>query len=148
MKPEIERVLEVCAISLMGDVAPNASPGYRQASVLATAVALSCVREEIDRIAQRRVLENQALRRLFRDALPAVSEAALRERLAAAADESETDLLVSSLEAANARLRGLLIELHVHVEQQATEEARRVESAIWRELQASTERRKLALDSF
>jgi hypothetical protein len=148
VKPEIERVLEVCAIGLMGDVAPHVSPSYRQATVLSTAVVLTSVREELDRIVERRVVENRALRELFRDALPAVEDAALAERLAAAADEAETGWRVSALEAANARLRGLLIELHAHVESLASPAARRVEAAIWRELQASTERRRLSLDSF
>jgi hypothetical protein len=148
MKPEIERVLEVCAIGLMGDVAPHVSPSYRQATVLSTAVVLTSVREELDRIAERRILENRALRELFRDALPAVEDAGLRERLATAAAEREDGYKISQLEAANAGLRGLLIELHVHVESLDSPAARRVESGIWRELQASTERRKLSLDSF
>ena len=148
MKPEIERVLEVCAIGLMGDVAPHVSPSYRQATVLSTAVVLTSVREELDRIAERRVVENRALRELFRDALPAVEQTALRDRLAAAAGESDTAFRISELEAANARLRGLLIELHVLVESLDSPQAKRVESRIWRELQASTERRKLSLDSF
>jgi hypothetical protein len=88
------------------------------------------------------------LRALFRDALSGVGDAGLRVRLAEAADGTEAGFRVSELEAANARLRGLLIELHAHVESLDSPEARRIESAIWRELQASTERRRLALDSF
>ena len=48
------------------------------------------------------------------------------------------------LEAGNRALRSLLIELHAHVEGLPGDGARRIEAAIWRELAASTERRKLA----
>jgi hypothetical protein len=148
MKPEITRVLEVCAIGLMGDVAPHVSPSYRQATVLSTAVILTSVREELDRIAERRILENQALRRLFTDAAAVVEAPELRQRLAAVAAEPELAFKISELEASNARLRGCLIELHAHVESLDSDAARRVESAIWGELAASTERRKLSLGSF
>jgi hypothetical protein len=148
MKPEIERVLEVCAIGLMGDVAPHVAPSYRQATVLSTAVILTSVREELDRIAERRILENRALRSLFLDSLPAVEEPGLRDRLDVAAREEEVAFKISELGAANARLRGLLVELHAHVESCEGDDAQRVESAIWRELRRSTERRRLSLGPF
>jgi hypothetical protein len=148
MKPEIARVLEVCAVGLMGDVAPHVSPSYRQATVLSTAVILTSVREELDRIAERRILENRALRSLFAGSLKAVEETGLRERLAAAAREEEPGFKISELEASNARLRSLLIDLHIHVESLDSEAAQRVEAQIWQELKTSTERRKLSLDSF
>jgi hypothetical protein len=148
MKPEISRVLEVCAVGLMGDVAPHVAPSYRQATVFSTAVILTSVREELDRIAERRILENRALRTIFAEALPAVADAALRERLERAAAEDESDFKISALDAANDALRALLIDLHVHVESLDSEAARRVESEIWRELSASTERRKLSLGAF
>ena len=148
MKPEVGRVLEVSAMALMVDVAPNVAPSYRQASVFASAMLLTCIREELDRIASRRVEENRALRALFADAAPGIEEASLRERLARAGAEDDGDLRISALEARNASLRDLLIELHAHVEQQSSAEARRVEAAIWRELAASSVRRKLGLNAF
>jgi hypothetical protein len=57
-------------------------------------------------------------------------------------------LLVPELEAGNRALRALLIELHAHVEGLESAEARRIEAAIWRELAASTQRRKLSLGPF
>jgi hypothetical protein len=148
VKPDVSRVLEVCASSLMLDVAPNVAPSYRQASVFATALLLSSIREELDRIADRRVEENRALRALFADAAPAVEEASLRERLVEAARGEEPSLRISALDAGNAALRQLLIDLHTHVETQDGAEARRIEAAIWRELKASTERRRLGLNAF
>jgi hypothetical protein len=148
VKPEVGRVLEVSAMALMLDVAPHVAPSYRQASVFASAMLLTCIREELDRIASRRVEENRALQALFADAAPGIEEASLRERLARAAGEGDGDLRISALEARNAALRDLLIELHAHIEEQDSAEARRVEAAIWRELAASTLRRKLGLHAF
>lgn len=148
MKPEIPNVLEIIAGTLLFDVAPHVSPSYRQSSVGVTAMLLGMVREEWDRAAARRIEENAALRALFRDAVSAVSDTDLRRRLEEAAASSDSSCLVSELERANDALRALLIELHAHVEQQTSAEARVIEAAIWRELAASTERRRLALAPF
>src|SRR4030095_1789225 len=47
VKPDIMRVLEVCATTLMVDVAANVTPSYRQASVFANALLLTNIREEL-----------------------------------------------------------------------------------------------------
>jgi hypothetical protein len=148
MKPDVDRVLEVCAIALMTDVAANLAPPYRQASVFATAILLTSIREELDRSAARRVEENRALRALFADASETVRDAALRVRLDDAARSDETSFRISDLETANAGLRQLLIELHAHVETLDSSDARRIETAIWRELSESTQRRRLSLGAF
>lgn len=148
MKPDIGRVLEVMAGTLMLDVAPNVAPPYRQASVFANALLLTNIREELDRIAERRVDENRALRALFAQAAPDVADAALRARLVEAADSQEASLRISALDASNEALRRLAIELHAYVETQDAPAARRIEALLWRELAASTERRKLGLNAF
>jgi hypothetical protein len=145
VKPEASHALERLMQALLTDVMPAVQPAYRQASVTVHAMIVAAVREEIDRAAARRVEENRALRALFADAAPVVSDAALRGRLAEAARGADASLLVPELEADNRVLRALLIELHAHVEGVAGDAARRLEAAIWRELAASTERRKLAL---
>lgn len=145
MKPEASHALERIMQALLGELMPAVQPAYRQASVGMQAMMLVSVREELDRAAARRVDENGALRALFAEAAPAVDDAALRERLAAAARGADESLLVPALEEGNRALRSLLIELHAHVEGLAGDEARRIEAAIWRELAASTERRKLSL---
>ena len=48
----------------------------------------------------------------------------------------------------NCALRALLIDLHVHVEELDSQAARSLEAEIWRELVASTERRKLGIGPF
>lgn len=148
MKPEVPKVLEVLAGKLLFDVAPNVSPSYRQSSVGVTALLLGMVREEWDRAASRRFAENETLRALFRDASSAVSDTDLRRRLEEAEATRDASLLVSDLDRSNDALRALLIELHAHVELQTGPEARRIENEIWRELVASTERRKLGLAPF
>jgi hypothetical protein len=148
MKPDPGLVLERALQALLVEIAPSVTPPYRQATVTMQAMLLSVVREEMDRAAARRVEENGALRVLFAEALPAVREAGLRERLAAAAASADASLRVPDLDAANQALRALLIELHAHVEGLEGPAARAVEAAIWRELAASTERRKLAIAPF
>lgn len=148
MKPDPGHVLERVMQALLTEIAPAVQPAYRQASVTMHAMLLASVREEMDRAAARRVEENAALRALFAAAAPNVRDAALRERLSSAAGTQDPSLRVPDLEAANLALRGLLIELHAHVETLAGPEARRIDAAIWRELAASTERRKLSLGTF
>ena len=145
MKPEASHALERVMQSLLGDLMPNVQPSYRQASVLVHAMMVGAIREELDRAAARRVEENAALRALFAEAAPAVADLGLRDRLAAAARGTEQSLRLPALEEGNRALRSLLIELHAHVEGLEDGEARRIEAAIWRELAASTERRKLSL---
>ncbi len=148
MKPDPAHVLERVMQALLTELAPTLQPAYRQASVGIQALLLGAIREEMDRAAARRVEENAALRALFADGAQVVREAGLRERLANAASQHEASLRVPDLEAANLALRALLIELHAHAEELPSAEARRLEAAIWRELAASTERRKLSLAPF
>jgi hypothetical protein len=145
MKPEASHALERLMQSLLTELMPAVEPAYRKAGVGIQAMMLAAIREEFDRAAARRVEENHALRALFADAAPVVTDAALRGRLGAAAQGTDGSLLVPELEAGNRALRSLLIELHAHVEGLAGDAARRIEAAIWRELAASTERRKLGL---
>ena len=148
MKPEVDRTLQLLAGTLVTEVAPLVSLDYGQKSLGLTAMLLQTAAEEFDRAAARRVEENRQIRRLFEEAASDVTDPALRDRLTAAASEPEGELRVSALDEANARLRALLIELHAHVEQQPGPAARRIEAAIWSELRASTERRRLALAPF
>jgi hypothetical protein len=148
MKPDLDRFFEVAMLHLMTNVGPALGSDYEQSNTMVLGVMLGAVREELDRAAARRVEENATLRALFADASPCVEEAALASRLEAAAATKESSLLVSDLERSNSELRALLIELHAQVETLETSEARRIEEGIWRELVASTERRKLAMGPF
>jgi hypothetical protein len=148
MKPDVPVALQKLGGLLLLEVAPAVGVEYLQRNTGLAAIMLQVVAEEFERAAARRVEENAALRALFRDAAPVVADAALRGRLEQAAAGTDTDLRVSALEAANAALRGLLVELHAHVEPLAAPDARRVDDAIWAELRRSTERRAIGVSPF
>ena len=148
MKPDGDQLLRVLAGGLMADLAPQLVDDYLQRNVMVTGMLLTAAAEEWDRAAARRADENAALRALFVDATPGIEDGALRGRLEEAGASATDGLLVSELERENAELRAILIELHAHVEALGTEEGRRIEGAIWRELRPSTERRALSIAPF
>jgi len=148
MKPAPTQVLEVLALSLMADVAAHIDDDYQRSALQISAALLLGAREEFDRAAARRVDENRALRELFTAARPVVEDEPLRTRLVEAAATVDTTLLVPDLEHANAELRALLIDLHIHVETLSGDAAHALDTAIWRELRVSTDRRRLSLAVF
>jgi hypothetical protein len=148
VKPDPQRVLELTAAQLGGEILLAVQPRYRQAGVGMLAGLLGAIREEFDRAAARRVEENAALRALFARGAEICTDAALAAQLRAAAVTRDESLLVPALDAANQQLRALLIALHAHVESLGTPAARELDGALWRELVASTERRKLSLGAF
>jgi hypothetical protein len=105
VKPDVDRLLEVAAVELIGKVSPALPTRYEQSNASVLGALLLATREELERGAARRIEENAAL-------------------------------------------RGLLVELHAHVEALDTPAARRLDEAIWSELVVSTERRKLSLSFF
>ena len=148
MRPEATRFLSVAAGHLMVKTAGALAPGYEQSSVSVIGLMLTQLAEEFERAAARRIEENRALRRIFADAVDVVAGDDLRAKLAEAARAEDPDFTVSALEQSNCALRALLIELHVHVEELDSQAARSLEAEIWRELVASTERRKLGIGPF
>ncbi len=149
MKPDPSRLLDVCAAHLLLRTGPCLPAGsYEQSSLAGLAALLMGAREEYERAAARRVEENAELRALYERSAAAVEDDDLADRLRVAARGSDPGLRVAELEAENSALRALLVELHAHVEKLDSGAARAVESEIWRELVASTERRRLALDVF
>jgi hypothetical protein len=145
MKPEVDHVLRSMMETLLGEVAPAVGDGYVRRNVEVIAGLMSAAAEEYDRAAHIRAEENEAMRQIFRDAAPSVLDVGLRGRLEAAAAERDRSLRVSDLNAANDRLRSLLIELHVLVETQEEGWARRINRAIWNELRESAKRRAISL---
>jgi hypothetical protein len=145
MKPEVDFVLRSMAETLLAEVAPAVGDGYVRRNVEAIAGLMAAAAEEYDRAAHVRVEENEALRQIFRDAAPSVIDAGLRARLETAAAERDASLRVTDLNAANDRLRALLIELHVLVEARDEEWARRIDRAVWNELRESAKRRAISL---
>jgi hypothetical protein len=148
VKPDVPLALQKLAGSLLLEVAPAVGADYLQRNTGVSAIMLQMAAEECERAAARRVEENETLRALFRDAAGVVADAGLGRRLAEAAGTRDPDLRIGALEASNAALRALLVELHAHTDGLEGPAARRVEDAIWAELRRSTERRALALAPF
>ncbi len=126
MTPQVPNVLAELAALVMRNGAPEVPAGERQSNLTLAAMLLNVAAEVWDGSAEHLAQENRALAILLDDV---ASEASLR---------------LSALRAENARLRGRLIAAHVAAE--AAGDAAR-EAAIWAELVASTERRKLSISS-
>ena len=148
MKPDVDGFLEVASLHLVGELSPRLPTAYEQSATGALGIVLLALREEFGRAASRRVEENAALRALFGRAVPVVADTALRTRLESAAASADPGLEIAALDGANDDLRALLIELHAHVEELDSPAARALDDAIWRELSASTERRRLSIAVF
>lgn len=157
MKPDCDVYLGVLVRDLLEEVAPNLTGSWEQAVVMRHVALLPVVRQELERGVQRRVEENAAMRALFAQALDALTDTALTDtalmaRLKDAVASHDESLLLTALDVSNHRLRALLTDLHAHTE--TSSEPRTVpavqalETAIWRELVASTDRRHVELGRF
>lgn len=140
MKPETDQILNLSALKLMTELAPAMGAQYDQGMTQVVAALLIMSAQEYDRAADIRAAENADMRALFAELAPVVREAGLRKELEAAAAEGDESLRVSALNAANEKLRRLLIRLQVHVEDAGGETRR-----IWDVLKAMAARRTLVL---
>lgn len=123
MTPEVPAVLMQLAQIAARNAAPDVAEGERASDLGLTTALLGVAAEVWDGAAQNLVEENRALRALLGET------------------GDDDDLRISALKAANDGLRATLIAAHIAAEQ-AGDRAR--EDAIWAELLASTERRKLS----
>ena len=124
MTPDVPSVLSELAQLVLRNAAPDVPDGERANALGLSSMLLAVAAEVWDGAAEHLVQENRALAALLGDTA------------------AESDLRLSTLRAENARLRGLLIDAHIAAEQ-AGDAAR--DDAIWAELRASTERRKLSI---
>jgi len=111
MKPSPELVLNQAFAKIALEMGPALPPGYGQGSATTTAVLLLMVAQEFNRGAAVRKAENDAMRALFADVAERMP-ASLAPTLRSAAGGQDTDLSVSALDAANATLKRLLLEVH------------------------------------
>jgi cation diffusion facilitator CzcD-associated flavoprotein CzcO len=144
MTPTVPDVLAELAGLIARNAMPDVDPADRASALGLSALLLGVAAQDWDRAAARLVEENAAVRALLSDAPAALGEGELAARLWSLSAGRDEDLRVSALEAANAVLRAALIELHAAVEGRDQPAARALETAIWAELVASTERRRLA----
>ena len=148
MKPDVATYLAELGRSLVEEAGQRLPTAFERSAAIRHGLLAQAAAEEFDRAAARRIEENAALRALFAGAAEVVGDGDLAARLRIAAASEETSYRVTQLDASNAGLRALLIELHAHVETVAGEPARVLEATIWRELQRSTDRRRLSLARF
>jgi hypothetical protein len=135
-------MVETMGASLMGGQVFELETDYQQRTAFTMGTLLLFAAQDWDRSAARLVEENAALRALFADAARQL-EGTLASRLAEAAASEDPSLVVTELQKANAVMRSLLIDLHVHVEERDDEIGRALNARIWQELVASTDRRQL-----
>lgn len=123
MTPTVPAVLGELAGILMRNAAPDVPPPERAAALGISAALLMMLAERFDGMAANLVEENRALRALLGEA------------------GSDHDLRLTALKAANDALRAKLIDAQIEAEGTG-DQAR--QDALWAELRASTERRRLA----
>lgn len=124
MNPSVPPVLAELAALLLKNALPGAPEPERASDLSLSAMLLAIVGEIWDRQAHILVEENRAIRALLGEAC------------------DDADLRLSALQAMNDRLRAALIDAHAAAE--AAGDAAR-QDAIWTELAAATERRKLSV---
>jgi hypothetical protein len=114
MTPSVREVLQGVAIALTTPPSPDAGPAFDAGRMgLAASLAMMAA-AEADRAAAAAIAENADIRALF--ATAKAYDGPLGGRLGKAAADVDTDLSLTGLDAANAYLRRLLIELHERVE--------------------------------
>ena len=115
MTPSVRDVLAGVAVALARPLSPDVGPEYAAGrfGMISTLVMLAA--QQAETAAGAAIAENADMRAIFASAAGAY-DAGLGGRLAKAAAETDTDLSVPALDAANAGLRRLLIELHQAVE--------------------------------
>ena len=149
MTPAPQDVLGEIAKALLREVGPHVPDAYALSVLQRSALLLQVVAGRMDTAAHALFEENAALHALFARAYVLVRDEAMKARLAeaqAGASAGAADLSVLALETVNAKLRALLIALHAHAESDPALVA--LEQEIWRELAASTGRRRGAFDRF
>ena len=142
MKPEADDILNISADQLMAGVIPNLAASYLQGATAIHALLMKFAAREYERGADIRAAENGDIRALFVELGDQVRDETLKLRLAEAAASRDVSLTISALDAANVELRRLLIELHVHLEDNDT---RAGEKRVWGLLKTMAARRVMPL---
>lgn len=123
-------LLEGLAETLRDRIAPHIEDAFaKEAARMSQALILIAGRAGEDAAAIR-VEENASMRAIFGEAAP-LAQGDLARRMGDAAASSDPGLRISELDTETARLRALLVELHVWLEQQDSPEARKLGQSIW-----------------
>ena len=120
--------------ALQNRISPSLSDRFAGEVARLASLVLTITANGIDDAAAVRVAENSCIRTLFQEVEGFVSEIGLASRLQQAWRAPASGLKLSELDDENARLRALLVELHVNAEGQPGDHARAICSRIWRML--------------
>ena len=142
MRPEADHILKTVAMTLGMKYLPMLDTEHAQSNMGLTAMMLGMVAEEFDRAAHRRIEENRELRKIFSAAVTVVTDEDLKKRLQAASENKTNDYTVKTLDKLNCELLEVLIDLHAHVEELEGEDARKINDAIWDEMEKAVKRRE------
>jgi hypothetical protein len=114
MTPSVRDVLQGCIVATSRPTPPEAGPEYAASRGGMVSVLTMLAAQEAEHAARDAISENTAIRALF--ALVSGYSSDLRRRLEELSRDRDADLSTPALDAANARLRVALIELHEAVE--------------------------------
>ena len=127
---------EMCLRGVLGTlqnrIIPSLTDSFAGEDARLAGLVMTIATNSIDDAAAIRIAENKAIRALFGDAAGLALDAGLAGKLQAAAKAEGSGYRLSELDADNAKLRGLLVELHQAVEEQTGAAARVIDSHIWR----------------
>jgi hypothetical protein len=115
-------------------VAPALDDRFAAEAARLALIVLTITANGLDDAVEIRVAENAAMRALFGDALRLVADPVLTALLREAAGSVDPGLKISDLDTENARLRGVLVELHTYVETRSEDECRALDNRIWQML--------------
>jgi hypothetical protein len=119
---------------LQNRITPALNDSFAAEGARLAGLVLAIITNGIDDAAAIRIAENAAIRALFRDAAGVVGDPGLAGKLQLAGGAEGSGYKLSELDADNGQLRGLLVDLHVAVEEQQGDKARAVDGRIWRML--------------
>ena len=114
MTPSVPEVIRGCTIALATPPPPESAGDFAAGRVGLVTMLLTLAAQEANQCVAATIAENADIRAVFAQA--GAYDAAFGGRLAGAAAGKDADLTIAGLDAANAGLRRLLIELHEAVE--------------------------------
>jgi hypothetical protein len=148
MNPNLGHILFQTAVTLGTRVSPHlAGVPYAAGDVATSGLLMILAAQHAEKAASVLVWENRALRDLLGRTAEVTRDPARAAALAGAADGTDTDLGLTPLAMANARLRGLVIPLHAEVELREDPAARSLDHEILSLLREGAHRRRLVVPS-
>jgi len=145
MKPASAQILGLSAGKMLSEILPQLPSQFAQGSTSLVAFLMMFCAQEAERGAEIRVNENAAMRKLFAELAPMVGDASLKAKLEDASKSKDASLKTSDLDAANYKLRRVLIALQIHIEDMQGEKARGAEKHIWQMLRVAAAARVVTI---